>query len=461
MTRTALLLASLTLCGPAWAETLSGHASLPAGQPAPGGARFQAVLEDISRADAPAVELGAVSFTAPQAYGWPFVIEYDETALKPGHRYSVRGRVTGAAGQLLYVTDTVVPVLGEGDPGEARLSLVAVPGAEQPVTGAHGLRLPATFTGTLPCADCAGISHHLDLWPDQSYHMRRVWEGKDRPFTRDEVGQWYVDPAREALILHGAAEMPLQWQITGPGSLRALDMDGAPITSDLPYELNSTGALEETDLSLPLQGLFTYMADAALFEVCLTGKRYPVVTEGDYLALERAYGAARTEPGAPVMATLIGTLDTRPAMEGPDRRRLVVERFVSTGSETRCERHRAPAALENTYWRVVSLDGAEVTAQPGAREPHLLLRGGDPATYQATVGCNGLGGSYAREGENGLSFSRGISTLMACPDPLGDLERRFADVLAAATRWEIAGQSLMILDRTGAVRAVFEAVYLP
>ena len=36
-----------------------------------------------------------------------------------------------------------------------------------------GLRLPATFTGTLPCADCEGIYHHLDLWPDGVFHECR------------------------------------------------------------------------------------------------------------------------------------------------------------------------------------------------------------------------------------------------------------------------------------------------
>jgi hypothetical protein len=33
----------------------------------------------------------------------------------------------------------------------------------QDLAGAlHGLRLPATFRGSLPCADCEAIRHHLD-----------------------------------------------------------------------------------------------------------------------------------------------------------------------------------------------------------------------------------------------------------------------------------------------------------
>ncbi len=41
------------------------------------------------------------------------------------------------------------------------------------VVPAHGLRPPATFRGDLPCADCVGVRHHLNLWPDQIFHLRR------------------------------------------------------------------------------------------------------------------------------------------------------------------------------------------------------------------------------------------------------------------------------------------------
>jgi hypothetical protein len=104
--------------------------------------------------------------------------------------------------------------------------------------GAHGLRLPASFTGTLPCADCEGIRHHLDLWPDQGYHMRREWLGRPAAadadttaYRRDELGRWYADPQRNAIILFGASEMPVQWEVKNPDRLRLLDMEGAPIAS--------------------------------------------------------------------------------------------------------------------------------------------------------------------------------------------------------------------------------------
>jgi copper homeostasis protein (lipoprotein) len=147
--------------------------------------------------------------------------------------------------------------------------------------------LPATYRGVLPCADCEGIRHHLDLWPDHVFHLRREWLGRD--FVRDELGTWRVDAARGALLLEGGGEMPLQFERLGDGRLRLLDLDGRHIDSQLPYELTSDGTLDPTDLNLFVAGEMTYMADAARFTECLTGRSYPVVMEADFIAMERAY----------------------------------------------------------------------------------------------------------------------------------------------------------------------------
>jgi hypothetical protein len=50
--------------------------------------------------------------------------------------------------------------------------------------------------------------------------------------------------------------------------------------------------------------MFTYMADAARFKQCLTGRSYPVAMESDYLKLVRAYlEVDKPEPGAPLMVS--------------------------------------------------------------------------------------------------------------------------------------------------------------
>jgi copper homeostasis protein (lipoprotein) len=126
------------------------------------------------------------------------------------------------------------------------------------VVPAHGLRLPATFRGGLPCADCAGVRHHLNLWPDQIFHLRREW--LDKNSVHSDIGRWRI-------------------------------------VSDLTYELQSNGTLEPIDVSLLLGGEMTCMADSPRFTECPTGRNYPIVPGNEALRLQRAFIADVKEPG--------------------------------------------------------------------------------------------------------------------------------------------------------------------
>ena len=77
----------------------------------PPSAVFEATLEDISRADAPAPVLGRARVENPGKPPIRFRIDYDPAVVDARHRYSVRARVT-VGGRLLFTTDTVHPVLG-------------------------------------------------------------------------------------------------------------------------------------------------------------------------------------------------------------------------------------------------------------------------------------------------------------------------------------------------------------
>lgn len=161
----------------------------------PPGAVFEATLEDVSRADAPAEILGAVSLDASSGPPYAFTIPYDPRRLDPRGRYAVRARIT-LDRRLLFTSDSFHPVISDGHPDsvEIPMRVVGTP---------HGLRLPASFRGVLPCADCPGVRHHLDLWPDEVFHLRREWLG--RGLVRDDLGRWRFEPARRALILAGGA----------------------------------------------------------------------------------------------------------------------------------------------------------------------------------------------------------------------------------------------------------------
>ena len=200
-------------------------------------------------------------------------------------------------------------------------------------------------------------------------------------------------------------------------------------------------------------GMFVYMADAARLTECRTDRSVPVAMEGDYLRLERAYLDARQSPGQPLMVTFEGGIEERPRLDGEGiEPTAVVTRFIHVWPGETCERNLADASLTNTYWRIVRLGDEAIRPSEGRREPHILLRAGDPQSrprFAATVGCNGMGGGYETAGQ-ALRFQPGASTMMACPPPLDRLERALAG----------HAQFLELFDGDGNAVALLQAVYL-
>ena len=432
----------------------------------PPDATLTVTLADVSRADAAAEVLATAEMRTTGAPPYPFRLAYDPARIDDRHSYAVAARVTHR-GDLMMVSDTHHPVITRGAPVSdvevllRRVSSQAAPAedAAPQRPDALGLRLPASFTGTLPAASGPGIAWHLDLWPDQVFHLRQDY-GADRA-PADDIGRWHADPARDAIVLRGGREAPLFLQVTGNGDLRLLDTEGRPIESDLPYTL-ARGPLDPTEVALPMTGMFRYMADAALFEECRTGRSYPVAMEADYLAAERAYlDVPDRGPAEPVFAVLEGRIAERPPMEGPDRPHLVIERFDRLVPGEDCARETVAPTLLNTIWQFESLAGVPLAAVEARRAPHLVLRGGARPGFFATAGCNSLRGGYEREGDGALSFGPAASTMMACPPPLDADEARLGTVLQRTAGVRVEGDTLTLTDAEGAPIATARAAYLP
>ena len=332
-------------------------------------------------------------------------------------------------------------------------------GAAGADSGALGLRLPASFVGKLPCADCPGIQTHLDLWPDGAFHARQEYLGKD--VTRDLLGRWRVDPARKAVILDGSAGTVLQLGVEGPNELRLLDRQGKPIASKLPHELVSNGTLEPTELKMTLGGEMTYFADSPRIVLCATGRNHPIAMEADFLEAQEIYRQRAKPPGSPLYVTFEGTIVQRPKMEGEGTETaVVIRRFINAWPGQTCERARADASLVNTLWRIVRLGDTPVAAADGQREPQLILaKEGQGTRYRATVGCNQLVGNANVTGPS-LIFKPGAATQMACVPPFDALEKTLSETLARTRRYAVTGGTLELLDEGGRSLALLEAVHV-
>ncbi len=89
------------------------------------GAVFEATLEDVSRADAPAAVLGAVRLDDVNRVPIRFEIPFDSRQVDERHAYAVRARIL-AGGRLAFTSDRAYPVLTRGHGEEVELLLVRV-----------------------------------------------------------------------------------------------------------------------------------------------------------------------------------------------------------------------------------------------------------------------------------------------------------------------------------------------
>ena len=206
--------------------------------------------------------------------------------------------------------------------------------------------------------------------------------------------------------------------------------------------------------------MFTYLADAARFEECLTGRSYPVAQKHDYLALEKEYLAlSKSAPGAPVLASFDGALEQRPRMEGGGAEQaVIVHRLTGLWPGQTCDRAMSHASLSNQYWRVDRLRGLRETPIAEAPGDVFLILRDHQGGYVANAGCGRFAGSYRVDGTS-IAFDV-PATRPDCPAALRDRQQTLLDALAAARAWAIQGQVLELFDATGRSLAALEAVYL-
>ncbi|MCV2355846.1 YbaY family lipoprotein [Paucibacter sp. B2R-40] len=255
-------------------QIVSGHASYLERMALPPTALLTVRIEDVSRADAAAKLVAELSRPVGRdQVPLAFELTVPKVQIEPGHRYALRATIH-LEGQLRFTTTQHYPVLTDGTAGPLAVRLHAVnpqstapsAGASAPTPSQHaqqilrnfGLSLPQTFTGVLPCADCAGIAHTLTLLPDGLYQLRLSYLGKPgAPFV--EQGQWSISQAAAGtgpyqLKLLNAAQEANYFLLQPPkldreieASLRQLDRQARPFKSSANLWLRPTATVDPVD----------------------------------------------------------------------------------------------------------------------------------------------------------------------------------------------------------------------
>lgn len=123
---------------PVFAQSIEGTAAYRERIAMPPDAVLDVVVEDVSRADAPAVIIAATRIASPGNPPVAFAVAYDPAKISEDRRYVIRASVL-AGGQLLFTTDTATPVITRGAPLSVSLMLRLVGATPAPMAAGRAL----------------------------------------------------------------------------------------------------------------------------------------------------------------------------------------------------------------------------------------------------------------------------------------------------------------------------------
>jgi len=435
----------------------------------PRGAVFEASLEGEDQWEASGETIARVRDEDPGQVPIAFEIPFDPRRMDPEGRYVVRASVY--VGGRLRFTGTVAYREAAQDQRDRITVLMRGVSADQPDPGRDRdrepgrdrdrvpderaaenlLGIPATFIGVVPCADCDGIRHQINLLRGGAFMQGMTYFREGHDETVYELGKWSVSRDGNTVTLEGAKERSA-WTVRNRITLRR----GAARRGDSrqPYDLTRRREFEPMEPRLSVTGMFRYLADAPSFRDCASGLQWPVAMSNDYRALERASRDRRGRPGAELLVSLKARIEERSNMEGTGGEPfLVVEHFLRATPGEDCEEPSGNAGIEDTRWRPVRIGDRPVVVSGQDREPWILL---EPHSTRATGfgGCNGISGRYDVQGQT-LRFGPMIRTQMACPSL--DTENAFLRALEGTRRYRLRDpRSLELLDASGRVLARLE-----
>jgi len=446
-------------CGVALAsEVIHGTATYLEQVRLPEEAVLKVSLEEVSRADAPSRELGSVRVQNLKSPPFSFEIPFDPGAINERLVYTVRATIR-SGDTLLFTTDTFNPVLTRGAGNEVEVMLrwqghgTGTPGHVE-ISSPLG-RMPASFEGGFSNDGGSRIKTHLDLFDDGMYFLGTTSPGQGAGIVRDAIGSWVLAGDDDRLALFGDDGPSILLRIIDSDTLQMLKGNDRGDDSSVRGDLRRSDTPGTIEPRLKMRGMYRYMADAALFEECLTGHSFAVATEGDNAALERASLGAQGHQGEPLLVSMDGSIARRPAMEGGGTVLTVVpEHFIGVWPGETCGSRMTISELFDTRWKLIRIGNEPVLVAENQRELHLVLHSEDHRV-SGFAGCNSFRGGFEIEGRT-ITFGQMASTMMACISG-GEMERAFLKGLEKAAVFHKTAHHLDLLDGENRLLLRFEA----
>ena len=312
------------------------------------------------------------------------------------------------------------------------------------------LRVPATFV----TISVEPPIESLNLRADGVFLSRTRLRSGDQ---EHDIGRWKLSDDNSQLLLYGGGDAVRRYAIDDPSTLAPLDGEGVRHESADERRLGRSDLYDPIHDSMRWIGMARYMADAAVFTECASQLRLPIAMERDYPAFEAAYLEQRPEPGGPLLITLTGHIEERPAMEGTGTDEvLVVERFEAAWPAQSCPSgSEFRPSLRNTHWELVRVLGIPASAPPGGVLPYLVLDT-DRNRARGSLGCQEYTCTY-EQNESFLRFQGLAKSSSTCDGSEGGLGPALEEALRTCTSYRIEGMTLYLYgeeETTARFRAV-------
>lgn len=314
---------------------------------------------------------------------------------------------------------------------------------------------PATFSGRIPCADCAGIDVTLNLRDDGLYQLRQIYRKGKPPKTVAEMGRWEFDQEKNLIVLGKKKEALHTLTLVDGSTLRLLEVENREIKSDLNSRLHKKDTLDPFPDAVPMQGMFSSFADTGLFTECQSGVRFSIAREQDNASLEQSYNTTPHGQGEPLLVSIEGHLARHPAMDGEGNEELLhVDRFIKIFPDQTCAGVAKKNRLLGTTWKLIEVGGRPVLPPKGQREPFVILeRKGNK--MHGFGGCNRFLGTYLVKGASFVIKTTG-TTRMACLKGLS-LEDSFLKAMKKTEAYRIQKGILELRDQKEHILARLKA----
>lgn len=308
--------------------------------------------------------------------------------------------------------------------------------------------LPATFTGNIPCPDCLRVEITLNLRPDSIYQLRKTYQAEHEPLKiESQLGRWRFAEEGNFIILGKEKGALKSYEIKDNNRLKFVGLESVGVASQIDYNLLRKPEVDPFTDSVKLRGMLSYESGRAVIQECTSGQSFPVTGAAEYRQLVQTYLDTPHSYAEPLLVSIRGKL----VKETNGAEQIIVELFKRFYPDRDCEGNPTKTNLTGTTWRLIEVNGQQVTPNEKIQQPYFIL---DPKEkkWKGVGICNSIYGTYLVKGEVFL-IKRLISSRMACPEGM-DVETSFIRALESTETYQINGDLLQLRDQEGKTKAV-------